>query len=282
MATDDDVLHRAETAWKQGNGFFQVELMMRSINQARKFMVGLSQMQGGKYNVRDTGTKSHTDILSQIESVGWRLEQMSHVWVVTGQQSRERIWSAGQDVGMMGELVGVYLFRRFEEESQREAARLVESVDEAIRRRSSSDDLSEPAVLREIADEVDLIRRELAVSAAVVVLREREEQLAQALARAEATKTKASQEPLTWTESVKVIRFEMGFTVSQIGLVVSSVTAGMAADLIGLRVEDRVLRAWGEEVTSIAELGTALSRNMGFGGKVLELEVMRGSERITL
>jgi len=112
----DPAVIEAYKAYQQGNGFFQVEIEMRSINQARGFWQGPVASPGGKFNVKDSGSTTHADVLSQIEAVGWRLEHMNHVWVVTGSQSREKFMRAGQDVGMMGELVGIYLFRRVEQE----------------------------------------------------------------------------------------------------------------------------------------------------------------------
>jgi hypothetical protein len=55
---------------------------------------------------------SRTDVLGQIEEVGWHLEHASWLFVQTGMNSKDKVLSAGQWTNASGEVVGVYLFRR--------------------------------------------------------------------------------------------------------------------------------------------------------------------------
>jgi hypothetical protein len=65
------------------------------------------------YNVRHTSAgNQHMDMLSAIESIGWRLENVGYVYVITGAVTRDKMLSSGQEAGVMGETHGIYLFRR--------------------------------------------------------------------------------------------------------------------------------------------------------------------------
>jgi len=97
---------RATTAYEQGAGFFQIELEVSEV--ARSFLA--SNYQG--YSVRRREGPGHADALSEIESVGWHLAHVGFVYVMTGQVSRDKILSSGQEVGVMGKTMGIYLFRR--------------------------------------------------------------------------------------------------------------------------------------------------------------------------
>ena len=54
---------------------------------------------------------SSATTLAEIERVGWRLEHASHVFMVTGESSTERVLLSGQNTAVNGAMVGVYLFR---------------------------------------------------------------------------------------------------------------------------------------------------------------------------
>ncbi len=56
----------------------------------------------------------HGDVLAQVEDVGWRLEHVGYVYVETGQVSRDKLLSSGQQVATLGKTVGHFLFRRTE------------------------------------------------------------------------------------------------------------------------------------------------------------------------
>ncbi len=102
---------RATTAFENGEGFFQIQLEVSEVS--RSFW--RSSYQG--YSVAQRQQASHIDALSEIEAVGWRLEHVSPVYVMTGQISRDKFLSSGQEVGVMGKVLGIYLFRRAEQPS---------------------------------------------------------------------------------------------------------------------------------------------------------------------
>lgn len=52
-----------------------------------------------------------SDVLSQIETEGWRLEHVSCVFREMASTSRDKFLSSGQDATVLGEMLGVYVFR---------------------------------------------------------------------------------------------------------------------------------------------------------------------------
>jgi hypothetical protein len=52
-----------------------------------------------------------SDVLSQIEAEGWRLEHVSCVFREMASTSRDKLLSSGQDATVLGEVLGVYVFR---------------------------------------------------------------------------------------------------------------------------------------------------------------------------
>lgn len=99
---------QAQTAFARGAGFFQIEL---AVSEVSRTMTGGSR-QG--YDVRQVQRPSHADVLSQIEGAGWHLEHVGYAYVMTGQISRDKLLTSGQETGVMGQLKGIYLFRRNE------------------------------------------------------------------------------------------------------------------------------------------------------------------------
>ena len=65
-----------------------------------------------------------------------------------------------------------------------------------------------------------------------------------------------------------------------VGVPISEVTAGSGADLGGIEVDDRILTIDGVPVSNIGEL-TGLVQSH-FSGDVVELEILRGTDSITL
>jgi hypothetical protein len=95
---------QAETAYQAGQAFFQVA-------------VNTSEVEGKAsdwYCSQSTETKrfSATDLLGQIEEVGWHLEHVGYVFVETGETTRRKVWSAGEVSRTSGYVEGIYLFRR--------------------------------------------------------------------------------------------------------------------------------------------------------------------------
>ncbi len=111
---------KAQAAYDADAGFFQIQLELSEV--ARSAWSSSYQ----SYSVRKKAKAGHADTLSAIEAVGWHLEHAGYVYVMTGQISRDKFLSSGQETGVMGKVEGVYLFRRDETQRVQEAA-----VDEA-------------------------------------------------------------------------------------------------------------------------------------------------------
>jgi hypothetical protein len=49
--------------------------------------------------------------LRAIEAIGWRLEHVGHVFVVTSESSRDKFLRTGQQTAVSGDTIGIYLVR---------------------------------------------------------------------------------------------------------------------------------------------------------------------------
>lgn len=96
---------QAATAKEQGQGFFEVQLKVGS-SQRDSTVWG-----GNNFALSRVKTQSHAGVLAAIEGVGWKLEHVGHVFVVTGESSRDKFMASGQQTAVSGETVGIYLFR---------------------------------------------------------------------------------------------------------------------------------------------------------------------------
>jgi hypothetical protein len=94
---------QADQAHDRGDLFFQIEIPHASMKGSVTW--------AGNLNKKKTYGGA-PDTLGQIEQLGWRLEHASWVYVQTGQESRDKFASSGQQVVVKGEVVGIYLFRR--------------------------------------------------------------------------------------------------------------------------------------------------------------------------
>jgi hypothetical protein len=101
---------QATTAFDEGDGFFEI---MLPISQTRRTMFAPGTYDG--YSVKTQRSGSHGDLLSRIEAIGWRLEHVGYVFQMQGSVSRDKLLSSGQETGITGAIMGVYLFRRFED-----------------------------------------------------------------------------------------------------------------------------------------------------------------------
>ncbi len=95
----------AATAKEQGQGFFEVQLKVGSSQRDSKVWGG------NNFALSRVKTQSHAGVLAAIEGVGWRLEHVGHVFVLTGESSRDKFMASGQQTAVSGETVGIYLFR---------------------------------------------------------------------------------------------------------------------------------------------------------------------------
>jgi hypothetical protein len=101
---------RASAASAEGAGFFHVELEMSEVGRSNlDLLAGYSGAPGVERK-----RAGHGGVLAQIEDVGWRLEHVGYVYVETGQVSRDKLLSSGQQVATLGKTVGHFLFRRAE------------------------------------------------------------------------------------------------------------------------------------------------------------------------
>ena len=60
---------------------------------------------------------SSAGTLAAIERLGWRLEQASYFFMVTGETSTARVFISGEATAVSGVTVGVYLFRNTDPEA---------------------------------------------------------------------------------------------------------------------------------------------------------------------
>jgi hypothetical protein len=96
---------QATTAKEQGQGFFEIQLKVGS-SQRDSTVFG-----GNNDNIERTRTQSHAGTLAAIESIGWRLEHVGYVFVVTSESSRDKMLRTGQQTAVSGDTIGIYLFR---------------------------------------------------------------------------------------------------------------------------------------------------------------------------
>ncbi len=99
---------QATTAKEQSQGFFEIQLKVGS-SQRDSTVFGSNNT-----NIAQTKTQTHAGTLAAIETVGWRLEHVGHVFVVTSESSRDKLLSTGQQTAVSGDTVGIYLFRNVE------------------------------------------------------------------------------------------------------------------------------------------------------------------------
>ena len=93
----------ATVAFENGNGFFEIELEINI--SSRQVSFGTADFD---FNSKK---KDFTGVLSEIESVGWRLEHVGYYFMITGESSRDKFLASGQSTAVSGKTMGVYLFR---------------------------------------------------------------------------------------------------------------------------------------------------------------------------
>jgi hypothetical protein len=100
----DAALATARAALERGDTLLQLQ-----IESGR--LAGASSSWGSSENL----AVSDPDVgwlLGHVESIGWRLEHVSHLFVETGSSSSARILSTGEGTVNRGEIIGYYVFRR--------------------------------------------------------------------------------------------------------------------------------------------------------------------------
>jgi hypothetical protein len=95
---------QADTARERGDRFFQISLKESEVK---------GQSTDWNYSQSTTTTRVHgaTDILGQIEELGWHLEHVGYVFVETGAVDRNKAFSGGTVTRTDGYVQGTYLFR---------------------------------------------------------------------------------------------------------------------------------------------------------------------------
>ena len=96
-----DAINQARIAFQNENGFLEIELEVGSSIRKNALM-------------GDTGShtkKDFTGILSEIEKIGWRLVHVGYYFMITGETSRAKVLSQGENTAVSGKTMGVYLFR---------------------------------------------------------------------------------------------------------------------------------------------------------------------------
>lgn len=99
---------QATAAKEQNQGFFEIQLKVGS-SQRDSTVFGSNST-----NIARTKTQTHAGTLAAIEAVGWRLEHVGHVFIVTSESSRNKLMSSGQQTAVSGDTLGIYLFRNVE------------------------------------------------------------------------------------------------------------------------------------------------------------------------
>lgn len=97
---------QARTAFAQGDKLFQVDFEV--MEQTAEIVAMMGSFDTQKAN-------NPTVVLNAIHGEGWELVTGSFVFVVQGEQSRDKFMASGQNVAVKGATVGYYLFRRAEQ-----------------------------------------------------------------------------------------------------------------------------------------------------------------------
>lgn len=98
---------RARGAREAGLRFFQISIPLQQTERTALGVLSGDSTQAGM----KTSKTDAADTLAAIENEGWRLEQAGYVFRQTGAVSRDKLLSSGQTETVMGEVLGVYIFR---------------------------------------------------------------------------------------------------------------------------------------------------------------------------
>jgi hypothetical protein len=96
---------RARAAYQAGDHIFQYSIDVMNQQAIIVAMVG---------SRTSHKTVDPTAVLNAVCRQGWELSTGDFPFVMTGQQSRDKFMSSGQNVAVAGTVLGYYLFRRCE------------------------------------------------------------------------------------------------------------------------------------------------------------------------
>jgi hypothetical protein len=105
---------QARTAFEDGDHVFQYSIDVMSQQAIIVAMVG---------STTSAATADPTAVLNSVCREGWELVNGDFVFVVRGQQSRDKFMSSGQNVAVAGTVFGYYLFKRCEANREAETER---------------------------------------------------------------------------------------------------------------------------------------------------------------
>jgi hypothetical protein len=91
----------ASAAKEAGQRFFEVQLEVGGHRGSASFGAASGQR----------SATSSAEILSQIEDLGWHLENAGYYFMITGETSTDRVFLSGEATAVSGVTIGVYLFR---------------------------------------------------------------------------------------------------------------------------------------------------------------------------
>ena len=94
---------QARAAKAAGMKIFQIDFPLSKTTGVAVAMVGAF--------AGSTQTTDCSHIIQSIEAEGWRLKHVGYVYRMTGTVSRDKLLASGQQTGVSGEIVGIYLFR---------------------------------------------------------------------------------------------------------------------------------------------------------------------------
>lgn len=98
----------ARAARQGGEAFFQTTMAISERQHIGAF-TGIDP--NGRSPFGKPTETSAAGMVGLIEAEGWRLESTGYVFEQTGQVSRDKFMSSGQQTSTLGRIVGIYLFR---------------------------------------------------------------------------------------------------------------------------------------------------------------------------
>jgi hypothetical protein len=99
---------QATAAHEANQGFFEVQLVVGS-SQRDNTLWAANPNAPGPLQVH-----THAGTLAAIEAIGWKLEHAGYVFMITGENSRDKFMATGERTAVSGQTIGIYLFRRTE------------------------------------------------------------------------------------------------------------------------------------------------------------------------